>query len=74
MIHHEVVGIIKCGATVKHGFQCMYNFREGGQYKHNIHKFRDSSKVTNIGECGERSLTVAYLQQGGKCGMQMRTI
>ena len=61
---HEVVGI-KCGATVKHGcIRCMYNFREGGQYKHNIHKFREMSIVPNIRECGE--IFEKVLQQGGK--------
>jgi len=36
-VQHEVVGII-CGATVKQDcIRCMYNFKEGGQYKHNIH-------------------------------------
>jgi len=42
----------------------MYNFREGGQYKRNIHKFRDSSIVPNIRECEE--IFDSCLQQGGK--------
>jgi len=42
----------------------MYNFREGGQYNHNSHKFRDPSIVPNIRECGE--IFEKCLQQGGK--------
>ena len=50
---HEVVGI-KCGSNVKHGcIRCYYNFKDGGQYKRNIHSLRDLSEVQNIIECEE---------------------
>ena len=50
---HEVVGI-KCGSNVKHGcIRCMYNSRQGGQYKPNIHNLRDLSEIQKIVECEE---------------------
>jgi len=42
----------------------MSNFREGGHYINNIIKFRNSSIVPNIRECGE--IFEKCLQQGGK--------
>jgi len=62
---HEVVGI-RYGAIIKNGcIRCMHSFREAGQYKHNIHKFRDSSIVPNIRECGE--FFERCLQQDASC-------
>ena len=61
---HEVVGI-KCGSNVKHGcIRCMYNFREGGQYKRNIHNLKNLADIQNIRECEE--IFVNSLK-GGKC-------
>jgi len=69
---HLVVGI-KCGATVKHGcIRCVYNFREGGQCKRSIHKFRDLSMVQNNRECEESF--EKCLQQGEKCDAEERQI